>query len=389
MSLFDKIFGHAPAPVGPYGGEFKMLDGYTPRFTSFSGGVYESELIRSVINSRATHISKLRIEILGSAQPGLRRLLSHGPSEYARWSQFLYRLSTILDCCNNAFLAPTYNEFGEMTGIFTPLPSRCEVVQYDGVPYLRYEFNDGNKASMELDRCGIMTKFQYKNDLLGESNAALLPTMDLIHIQQQGIKEGIRSAASYKFWGQLSNFSKSEDLARERKRFSAENFGKEAQAGGLLLFPNTYQNINQVKADPWVADSDEMKAIKDSVYGYFGVNDDILQNRAYGDAWTAFYEGCVEPFAIQLSEVMTRMLFTLREQSSGNEVIATANRLQYMSNKDKLNYSKELLDRGVISINEAREVWNMAPVDGGDQRVIRGEYYATDDKLGEDEDAEE
>ena len=389
MSLFDKIFGHAPTPVGPFGGEFKMLDGYTPRFTSFSGGVYESELIRSVINARATHISKLRIEILGSAQPGLRRLLYHGPSEYARWSQFLYRLSTILDCCNNAFLAPTYNEFGEMTGIFTPLPSRCEVVQYDGVPYLRYEFNDGNKASMELDRCGIMTKFQYKNDLLGESNAALLPTMDLIHIQQQGIKEGIRSAASYKFWGQLSNFSKSEDLARERKRFSAENFGKEAQAGGLLLFPNTYQNINQVKADPWVADSDEMKAIKDSVYGYFGVNDDILQNRAYGDAWTAFYEGCVEPFAIQLSEVMTRMLFTLREQSSGNEIIATANRLQYMSNKDKLNYSKELLDRGVISINEAREVWNMAPVDGGDQRVIRGEYYATDDKLGEEEDAEE
>ena len=83
------------------------------------------------------------------------------------------------------------------------------------------------------------------------------------------------------------------------------------------------------------------------------------------------------------------MLYSPREQASGNAVIATANRLQYMSNSDKLSYSTELLDRGVISINEAREVWNMAPVDDGDQRIIRGEYYKTDEKLGENDDGEE
>lgn len=389
MGLFDKIFGHAPKPVGVYGGVFKMLDGYTPRFTSFNGGIYESELIRAAINARATHISKLKVEFLGSAQPGLKHLLSKGPSEYARWSQFLYRVSTILDCNNNCFLAPTYNRFGDMTGIFCLVPSRCEVVEYGGVPYLRYEFSDGNKASMELNRCGILTKFQYKNDLLGESNAALLPTLDLINIQQQGIKEGVKSAASYKFWGQLSNFAKDEDIAKERRRFSAENFGKDADAGGMLLFPNTYNNIHQAESKPWIAATEEMQSIKDNVYGYFGVNDDVLQNRAFGDAWTAFYEGCVEPFSIQFSEVLTAMLYSPREQASGNAVIATANRLQYMSNSDKLSYSTELLDRGVISINEAREVWNMAPVDDGDQRIIRGEYYKTDEKLGENDDGEE
>jgi hypothetical protein len=108
-----------------------------------------------------------------------------------------------------------------------------------------------------------------------------------------------------------------------------------------------------------------------------------LQNKAFGDAWAAFYEGAIEPFSIQFSEVMTRMLFTFREQSQGNIVIATSNRLQYMSNADKLNVSSQLLDRGILSINDVRDIWNLPPVDGGDERVIRGEYYNANEKINQ------
>ena len=81
---------------------------------------------------------------------------------------------------------------------------------------------------------------------------------------------------------------------------------------------------------------------------------------------------------------MTKMLFTLREQAEGNRVMATANRLQYMSNKDKLEVSTQMLDRGIISINDAREIWNLPPVEGGDERIIRGEYYTTSEKIGDE-----
>ena len=111
------------------------------------------------------------------------------------------------------------------------------------------------------------------------------------------------------------------------------------------------------------------------------VNEDVLTNKAYGDAWSAFYEGAIEPFAIQFSEVLTKMLFTFREQSSGNMVMLTANRLQYMTNKDKLDVSSQLLDRGVLTINDIREIWNLPPVEGGDVRIIRGEYYDANTKL--------
>ena len=381
MGLFDAIFKNRPKTEGKFEGGYKMLNGYTPKFTKANGEVYETELIRAAINARATHISKLKVEIMGSARPALHSKMKHAPNQFQTWDQFLYRLSTILDIHNTAFIVPCYDEFGEPSGVYTPLPNHCEIVQFDDTPYLRYTFGWGEKAAIEFDYCGIMTKFQYRNDFFGETNRALYTTMDLISIQNQGIEEGVKSAASYRFMAKVGNFVKDDDLAKERKRFTAANFARDAEGGGLLLFPNTYNDIKQIDVKPWVVDADQMSAIKSNVFTYFGVNEDVLENKAYGDSWAAFYEGAIEPFAIQFSEVMTKMLFTLREQTQGNFVMATANRLQYMTNADKLNVSAQLLDRGIISINDAREIWNLPPVEGGDARIIRGEYYNADDKV--------
>lgn len=391
MGLFDVIFKNRPKKDSEISGtqDFKMFNGYTPRFTSWGGEIYESELIRAAINARAVHASKLRFNVNGSARPALQTKLKKAPNQFQTWSQFLYRLSTILDIHNTAFVVPIYDQYGEPSGIFCPVPQNTTIVQYGNTQYLVYEFSYGEKAAIELAYCGILTKFQYKNDFFGESNHALFPTMDLIHIQNQGIEEGVKSAATYRFYAQVNNFTKADDLAKERQRFSEENFTREAKAGGLLLFPNTYTNINQVKSTPYTIQADEMKLIEKNVYQYFMVNEEILQNKAYGDAWSAFYEGAIEPFAIQCSEVMTKMFFTLREQGAGNEVMFTANRLQYMTNSEKLNVSSQLLDRGIMSINDVREIWNLEPVEGGEARIIRGEYWNADEKINEEKINEE
>ena len=390
--LFDSLFGKRPKPEGDYGGRWKMLNGYEPHFTTWGGNIYESELVRASVDAIARHISKLSVNTYGAAKPSLQNKLKHGPNEFQSWSQFLYRLATILYVHNTAFIAPVYDVFGEPSGVYAVLPEKCEIVQYgeNKTPYLRYHFGWGEVAAIELEYCGIMTRFQYKSDMFGENNHALLPTMDLISMQNQGIKEGVQSAATYRFMAQLANFTKPEDLAKERKRFTEENFSRDAGGGGMLLFPNTYQNIKQIEAKPFVVDADQMSVINRSVFDYFGVNDDVLQNKAYGDAWAAFYEGCIEPFAVQFSEVMTKMLFTFREQSQGNYVMATANRLQYMTNADKLNVSAQMMDRGLMSINEVREIWQLPPVENGDVRIVRGEYYNAAEKVAtEAQEAEE
>lgn len=381
MGLFDKLFAFLRKPRGAYHGAFRLLNGYSSAYTSFGGSIYESDLVRASINAIATHCGKLMVTASGSAKPALHNKLKHGPNEFQTWGQFLYRLATILYIHNTAFIVPILDQYGAISGIYAVLPNRCEIVEYgeQKVPYLRYRFANGQTAAIELEYCGIMTRFQYRHDLFGENNDALLPTMDLIHIQNKGIEESIKNSTSYKFMAKVSNFANTKDTVNERQRFSRENFAADVEGGGVLLFPNTYSDIRQIDYKPYDVDPEERKLIQENVFIYFGVNEDVLMNKAFGDAWSAFYEGVIEPFAIQFSEVLTKMLFTFREQTEGNRITATSNRLQYMSNNDKLNVTAQLTDRGIFSINEAREVFNLAPVEGGDVRTIRGEYKNADE----------
>lgn len=379
MSLFTDIFRpDRKQKNAVYGAEvFKTLTPYKPVFHTWQGSIYESELIRAAISARARHISKLKFDSTGSAKIGLQSKLKQGPNQWQTWPQFLSRTSTILDIHNTAFIVPVKDKSLTTTGYYTVLPTRCEVVEYADEVWLRYRFNTGEIGAVRLDECVILTQHQYKKDFFGESNVALDSTLKVIDINKQGIEEAIKNGATFRFWAKMNNFTKNDDLKREADRFGELAFGGDSD--GMLLFPNTYTDIHQYENKPYTVDPAQMEQINRSVYNYFGVNEDVLQNKAYGDSWAAFYEGCVEVFAIALSDGMTKAMFTERERATGNHVFFTSNRLQYMSNADKLAVAAQLTDRGIFSINEAREVFNLVPVDGGDIRTIRGEYKNVSD----------
>lgn len=385
MGLFDRIFGRAPKPVGQPVGQFRLFTGYEPVWPGRGGNIYEMQMIRAAINAAATHISKLQPTIQGTAKPALANKLRHGPNEWQTWSQYLYRTATILYVHNTAYIVPVYDEYGEVSGIYTVIPDRCEIIEYGPkmVPYLRYTFRNGQKAAIEMDACGILTRFQFDKDLTGETNAALYPTMDLIRISNKAIEEGVKNSAAYRFMARATNFAMDKDLAKERRRFSRENFADDVDAGGVLLFPNTYSDIKQLESKPYTVEAEQMEIIRKGIADYFGISEDILQNKAYGDAWAAFYEGVIEPFSIQFSEVVSKMLYTFNERTRGNGIMLTSNRLQYLSNADKLQVSTQLVDRGIMSRNDAREIWNLPPVEGGDELVIRGEYYAANEQIND------
>ena len=386
MSLLDKIFRPAEAKKSEKALQearayFQTLTAYTPTFTNWGGAIYESEIVRAAIDARARHISKLKVETNGSANLSLQSKLRLGPNQWQTWSQFLYRTSTILDVNNTAFIVPVFDERMLITGVFSVLPNQCSLVEYDDEIWLRYQFANGQYAAVEFKKCAILTKHQYRSDFFGESNKPLHETMQLIHIQNQGVEEGVKNAATFRFMAQLANFAKPEDLAKERERFTKENLSTESESGGFLLFPNTYKDIKQIDVKPYALDAEQMKAIKDNVFNYFGVNEAVLTNAAKAEELEAFFDGAIEPFAIQISEAMTKMLFSERERAQGSYIIANANRLQYMSTAAKVQMAKELGDRGAILIDEIRALFNYGPLPDGAGQVapIRGEYKATEE----------
>lgn len=378
MGLFESIFGKQKI-AKPSQGFWTLLDGYTPTFTSWGGELYESEVIRAAVHASANHVSKLSVKVLGSAQPELQTRLRHAPNEWQTWGQFLYRLSTILDMQNTAFIVKIRDEFDHVTGIYPLMPNMCTILSTPNGPLLRYTFRNGKQADTLMSDCGILTKFQYQNDVFGENNKALSATMDLINIQNQGIQEAVKNSASFRFMAQLKNFATAKDLKEARENFNKENL--QGEGGGMLLFPNTYTNVQQLNNTPYVASNEEMERIRTNVFDYFGVNEDVLQNKAYGDAWNAFYEGRIKPFAIQFSDVVSRMLFSDNERARGTQIMATSNRLQYMSNTEKLNVSAQMADRGIMNRDEIREIWNLDPLPDGQGKAytIRGEYYLLND----------
>lgn len=395
MSLLDKIFRPNEAKKSEDALKqarsfFETLTAYSPVFTNWGGAIYESEIVRAAIDARARHISKLKVETLGTANPSLQSKLALGPSQFMSWSQLLYRTSTILDVNNTCFLCPVFDERMVITGIYPVLPQSCALVEYDGEIWLRYQFANGQTAAVEFSKCAVLTKHQYKSDFFGDSNWPLRETMQLIHIQNQGIEEGVKNAATFRFMATLNNFSSAADLAKERERFTETNLATESKAGGFLLFPNTYKDIKQIDVKPYAVDAAQMAQIRQNVFNYFGVNEAVLTNAAGAEQLEAFFDGAIEPFAIQFSEVVTRMLFSERERAQGSYLIANANRLQYMSTTAKVQMAKELGDRGAILIDEIRELFNYEPLPDGAGQVapIRGEYKATDELTGGEENGE-
>lgn len=356
---------------------FQLLDGYVPAFHSWNGSVFESDLIRAALDAHGRHAAKLSPNLTGSAKQNLRNRLSIMPNEFQTWPQFLYRTAVILYARNTAFIVPTRGEYGEPNGVIGVLPQSWELVEYNGTPYIRFQLKNNKRLAVELFETGIVTRYQYESELFGSSNEAMKPVLDLIEMQRQGIQEGIKNGASYRFSAQSNNWSTDEDLAKEMDRFNRFTFQNKKSGGGMILFPNTYNNVQQLKQEAYKVDADQLKLIKENVYDYFAVNDDVIQNKTFGDAWLAFYEGAVEWFAIQLSEALTKMLFTERERQFGNRVWFTSNRLQYMSNADKLAAISQLADRGLMTRNELRDILNLSPLPEplGSQIPARGEYY--------------
>ena len=294
MKFLDYLFhGKELRYIDSY---FKMLNGYSPTFTSYNGGVYEMDLTRTAVNSFATHCSKLKPEIEGSALKSLEKTLQHKPNYFMDTTKFIKRLATYVAVEHTAFIIPIEDEYGRICGWYPLRAQRCEVVEAAGQVYLRYLFANGEHGAIEFERVGIMTDFEYTDDLFGEDNRTLKPTMQLIHTQNEGIINAVKNSANIRFLAKVAN------------------------------------------------------------------------------TWNAYYEGKIEPFAIQLSLVMTNMSFTERERACGNAIFFSANRLQYASNATKLSVSTQLFDRALLNRNGVMDIWNMAHVEDGEKYYIRKEY---------------
>lgn len=355
---------------------FKLINGYSPIYTTYNGGLYEMALTRTCIDKIATQCSKLNpvINSKKNAYKDIQNILQNKPNRLMTTQQFIYRLATILLTENNAFIVPIYKDkYGiTISGYYPVRADGSRIVNYKGIDYLIYKINN-EEYCIEYERVGHLRRMYYKKEYMGENNSALDSTMDLINTQEQGIKEGVKSGAMIRFLAKLTNVINDEDLIKEQKRIKDNQLSVENN-GGVLIFDNKYSDIKQVDSKPFIVDKDNMDIIKNNVFDYFHCSEQIIQNTASEDQWNLFYEDTIEPIAIQISQVLTNMIIKNEDIKKDIKVYLESTKLQFISNTTKLNVSQQLFDRGILSINQVMEIWNLPKVEDGDKRYIRKEY---------------
>ncbi|GHU74705.1 hypothetical protein FACS1894188_03780 [Clostridia bacterium] len=359
------------------------LPGYIPVYTTYGGEIYEQELIRASIHSFALRASKLSIQVKGNDK--LNSYLKYRANKLMTTSQFLYRLATILSVNNTAFIVPVIDNYGMVSGYCPILPAMAELLYYEEnpeKPYFKYTFMGMEQRIIDFEKVGILTQFQYKDDLIGENNTPLNNTLDLIKTFDDNISNGIKNSKYANFSATLSEVVGEQDIEKVRNDFIRQNFGDNK---GIIVHDPRIKEVKQIVHKPFPVDAAQTKLIQENVYRYFGTNDNILQNKATEDEENSFYQSKVEGFSVQLSQVLTTVTFDERTWQENN-ISVVSGRLKYASEKTKLEICKEFRNTGIFSYNDIADIYGFAHRADGDKLYIRKEYSELD-KLHTDEKA--
>lgn len=375
-SMIQNMFGNSKGPTTVT--RFRALNDYMPVFTPFGGELYDSDVVRTCIDAIARNAAKLKPrhvrmmagEILkGSA--ALDYLLQTRPNPYMSAYDMIYKVVSQLYSNNNAFIY-AHVEGGSITGLYPLNFSSVELVEYQGELYGKFTFGTGFQMTVPYSSLIHLRRHFNRNDIFGESNHPFKPTLSLIHTVNQGIVNAIKSSARLRGWLKYNMVLNPTDLKKNRDAFVTDYLSINNDGGIGAL--DTKADFTPANIEAKMADDKQMAIIRDNAYRYFGVNEKIVQSNYTEDEWSAFYESVLEPIAIQLSLEMTEKLFTPRERGHGNAIVVEANRLQYASARTKISVVNTLTPLGLLTVNEGREVFNLAPVPDGDKRLVSLNY---------------
>nr|WP_195245328.1 phage portal protein [Clostridium celatum] len=348
-------------------------------FYSWNGKIYQSDILRSCITPRATAIGKLVAKhIRNNSQEGIVinpepyiRFLLEEPNPYMTGQMLLEKMINQLELNNNAFALINRDEFGYPCEIY-PIPATSADAIYDenGVLYLRFTLKNMKIVTFAYSDVIHLRQDFNENDIFGTSRAeALTPLMEIVTTTDQGIVKAIRNSSAIKWLLLFKQSLRPEDLKKATKEFVDNYLSIDSETGGAAAADAKY-DAKQVEPKDYVPNATQMDKTLQRIYSLLGTNEKIIQSKFSEDEWISYFEAKIEPIAIQLSNEYTRKIFSRRERGFGNKIIFEAANLQYASMNTKLQLV-QMVDRGALTPNEWREVFNLAPIKGGDEAIRR------------------
>jgi HK97 family phage portal protein len=271
----------------------------------------------------------------------------------------LYKLTTAYYTQNNAFVILNRDGGKGVTQMYPLNPSSVEFQQgAGGALFAQMRFADGREVLFPYADIIHLRRFYNGGELLGDGNAPLFPLLDTAEVLQQGISASVKNGVALRGVLKFSSLTNPEQIRIERAQFVKDFIT--GNQGGIAATDMRY-SFEPINTAPYTIPETQVNAVNNSIYRYLGVSEGIISGDYTEDSFSSFYESCIEPLAIQMSLEFSR--------KCGTAVKFTSERLEFSAAKTKISLLHEAGALGVLSVNEARRLLSLPPVDGGDVRL--------------------
>jgi HK97 family phage portal protein len=354
--------------------EIKLMNDTGNGFYSLDGAIYKSNIVKYCIRPFAKTIGKLVAKHIRKGNDNKTfqinpdahlKFLLEEPNPYMSGQMLQEKMAVQLKLNNNAFAYILRDEFGYATGVYPLSASSVDAIYENGILFLLFTINGKATTFPYSDIIHLRQDFS-NNDIFGDSPIETLkPLMEIVTTTKKSFMARFKNSRT------ISWLSKNKNNLNSAEQKLTE-FEKS------FLFSESKNNIldNSVEVtQDYVLNALLMDDITTKVYNFFSTNEKIIQSKYTSDEWLVYYESEIEPIAKQLSDEYTRKLFSKYERSSGNSIQFDSATLQYASIGTKLNLI-QMVDKGLMTPNEWREVLNLSSVEGGDNIIRRTDTTA-------------
>lgn len=374
-NLFSMFFGKKKEQTQITETQLQMLNSYNPVFTTINGNTYDSKVARQCIDRIATHCAKLipkhiKESIANPIKGDINFLLQNEPNPIMTKFDFIYKTISMLYTDSNAFVYIAKDERGMITGFYPVLALNYDLLQdITGTIYLQFQFINGQTYTIPYLELIHLRLFYNKHDIFGTGNQVLKTDIETAHTASEGIKNAIKTSNNLKGILKYSNsMLKEKDIKASKDAFVRDFLNMENESG--IAAVDGKAEFQEINLKPIALDKDQLEQVNYNIFDYFGISEKIVKNNYNYEEWNAFFEGVIEPRAIQMSDSFTNKIFSRQARKEGHKIIFTTNRLQYASLPQKVELLKVASERGMITVDEGREILDFAPIGGEEGNKI-------------------
>lgn len=365
--------------------QWKELGTYNAIFSVFGTDIYNSSTVRSCVRPLAELTSKAEAKC---HDENLQRLLNDRPNIYMNGKDFLVKVRTRLEILNVAFIYIERNTRLKVTGIY-PVPySYFEALEYKNGLFIKFYFNsEADPLTLPWDDLAVVRKDYLNSDISGDDNRCIIKTLELLHTADEGLANSIKSTANLRGILKSTKAMLAPDAVKQQKEDFVRDYLNLENKGGIAALDSTMDFV-PVKLEPSTASAEERKEIREDIYRYFGVNDDIVMASVKKtDQIEAFYTMRIEPFLVSLSRELTSKIYGAKTDEE-HRIIYQSDQFAFVPLDKKIQLFSTVVLYGGMTIDEWRALFNLPHIEGGDIPVRRLDAAAINAPQG-DEDLED